>query len=178
VADPIRRDVGSARERRRVPVPQSRATKRPLNEEIAAIAANRPLAVSFYLDTKQEHSRPWPFEGKDHHQGLARTHRLQDGTVYFFLTHSEVGAGEQGQLMQFRYDGPLQGEHIAVSDPLQVAAMAEQIYLDEPHPCDTSGRVSYSSTATATRSRGTSAVSTNCLRSDRPLSRVVGGLRP
>ncbi|HEY7323919.1 MAG TPA: hypothetical protein VH520_03750 [Streptosporangiaceae bacterium] len=116
--------------------PQSHATKRPLGEEIAAIAASRPLAASFYLDTKEEHSRPWPFEGKDHHQGLARTHRLQDGTVYFFLTHSEVGPGEQGQLMQFRYDGPLQGEHIAASDPLHVAAMAEQIYLAEPHPCD------------------------------------------
>jgi hypothetical protein len=74
--------------------------------------------------------------GKDHHQGLARTHRLQDGTVYFFLTHSEVGPGEQGQLMQFRYDGPLQGEHIAASDPLPVAGMTEQIYLHEPHPCD------------------------------------------
>jgi hypothetical protein len=87
-----------------------------LGEEIAAIAVNRPLAASLYLDTKEEHSRPWPFEGKDHHQGLTRTHRLQDGSVYFFLTHSEVGPGEQGQLMQFRYDGPLQGEHIAASD--------------------------------------------------------------
>lgn len=58
-----------------------------MNEEVAAIAANRLLAASFYLDTKEEHSRPWPFEGKDHHQGLARTHRLQDGAVYFFLTH-------------------------------------------------------------------------------------------
>jgi hypothetical protein len=59
--------------------PQSHATKRPIDEEIAAIAENGSPAARFYLDTKQEHSRPWPFEGKDHHQGLARTQRLQDG---------------------------------------------------------------------------------------------------
>jgi hypothetical protein len=117
--------------------PQSNATKRSIDEEVGAIADNRSLAASFYLDTKEEHSRPWPFEGKDHHQGLARTHRLQDGSVYFFLTHSEVGPGERGQLMQFRYAGPLLDERIAPSPPpLQVAAMAQQLYLGEPHPCD------------------------------------------
>ena len=117
--------------------PQSHATTGPIQDALDSIVANRSQCASFYLDTKEEHSRPWPFEGKDHHQGLARTHLLSDGSVYFFLTHSEVGEGEQGQLMQFRYDGPLDGAHVAQIDPpLHVAPMTQQLYLHEPHPCD------------------------------------------
>ena len=116
--------------------PQSFTTAMPLNDTLDAIVANQATAASFYLDTKEEHSNPLYTEGEDHHQGLARTHRLKDGSIYFFLTHSEMDEDDQGQLMQFRYDGPTDGAHVVPTDPLTVAAMTDQQYLDERHPCD------------------------------------------
>jgi hypothetical protein len=40
----------------------------------------------------------WSTEGEDHHQGLARSHRLSDGSIHFFLTHSELDTGDQGSV--------------------------------------------------------------------------------
>lgn len=116
--------------------PQSFATARPIALELGGIAANRKKCARFYLDTKKEHSNPGWREGRDHHQGLARTHRLSDGSVYLFLTHSELDDGEQGQLMQFRYAGPLDGGHVVETHPMTVALLTEQTYLDDQHPSD------------------------------------------
>lgn len=75
-------------------------------------------------------------EGEDHHQGLARTHKLSDGSVYFFLSHSEVEEGEQGSVSQYRYSGPTEQEHVLETAPLTVAPMEQLLLLEERHPSD------------------------------------------
>jgi hypothetical protein len=75
-------------------------------------------------------------EGEDHHQGLARSHKLSDGSVYFFLTHSEVGEGEQGSLSSYRFGGPTAGEHVLTTHPLTVAPRRQIVTLNERHPSD------------------------------------------
>jgi hypothetical protein len=64
--------------------PQSHATARPIREELAAVAQNKDRCSSIYLDTVEGMSDDFPYtEGADHHQGLARSHKLADGSVYF-----------------------------------------------------------------------------------------------
>ena len=71
--------------------PQSHATSRPIRDELAAVAQNQARCSSIYLDTVEGMSDDFPYtEGEDHHQGLARSHKLSDGSVYFFLTHAAV----------------------------------------------------------------------------------------
>lgn len=117
--------------------PQSHATARPIRDELDAVAQNRDDCSSIYLDTVEGMSNDFPFtEGEDHHQGLARSHKLSDGSVYFFLTHSEVGEGEQGSLSSYRFAGPTDNEHVLTTDPLTVAPMQQIVMLDERHPSD------------------------------------------
>src|SRR6266571_1245307 len=77
--------------------PQSSATSLPIMRVLDAVAANRSRCTSFYLDTVEGMSNDWvSSEGEDHHQGLGRTHKLSDGSIYFFLSHSEVDPGDKG----------------------------------------------------------------------------------
>ena len=112
--------------------PQSNATARPIADELQALAANRSKCTSFYLDTVEDMSH----EGDDHHQGLARSHRLSDGSIYFFLTHSETDEGDQGIVSQFRYAGPTDGEHVLETSQPTVAPMEQLLRIDEQHPSD------------------------------------------
>jgi hypothetical protein len=117
--------------------PQSHPTARRVQAEIAAIAANRSRCTSFYLDTVEGMSNDvFSTEGEDHHQGLARSHRLADGSIYFFLSHSEVDEGDQGSLSAYRYAGPTDGEHVQTTRPLTVAPMRQIVMLNERHPSD------------------------------------------
>ncbi|HEY2519291.1 MAG TPA: hypothetical protein VGJ19_04220, partial [Streptosporangiaceae bacterium] len=122
--------------------PQSNQTRRTIAEELRAIVANRQQSSSFYLDTLESQSHDeLPFgidrEGEDHHQGLARTHQLSDGSIYFFLSHSETDSGDRGNLMQFRYSGPTRGEHVVSTHPLTVAPLIHGVLeTAEQHPCD------------------------------------------
>jgi hypothetical protein len=123
--------------------PRFTPTARPILDELAAVAANRDLCSSIYLDTLESHSHnELPFgidwEGEDHHQGLARTHRLADGSVVFFLSHSETDEGDRGNLMHFRYSGPTQGEHVLTTSPLTVAPLTQLLEIEDQHPCDMS----------------------------------------
>ena len=95
---------------------QSHATARPIRDELAALAANASACASFYLDTVEGMSNDLlSTEGEDHHQGLARSHSLSDGSIHFFLTHSELDEGDKGSVSWYRYDGPADGEHILVT---------------------------------------------------------------
>ena len=38
--------------------------------------------------------------------------------------------------MQFRYSGPLDNEHVLVTNPLTVAPLGQKLYLLEEHPSD------------------------------------------
>ena len=71
--------------------PQSHATARDIRTEIAGVASNRSSCTSCYLDSVESMGEHPPSSGGSHHQGVARTHRLSDGSIYFFLSHSEVG---------------------------------------------------------------------------------------
>ena len=117
--------------------PQSNATARPIRRELAALAANNGKCTSFYLDTVESMSNDvFSSEGEDHHQGLARTHKLSDGSIYFFLSHSEMDEGDQGSVSQYRYAGPTDEEHVLQTDPLTVAPMTQRLSIDEQHPSD------------------------------------------
>jgi hypothetical protein len=126
--------------------PQSQATASDVLTELAGVAASHAACTSFYLDTTEGMSEGISHgvigdilsgEGDDHHQGLARSHLLSDGSMYWFLSHSEVGQGEQGSLTQYRYGGPLDADHVLQTSPLTVAPMAtEPLMLDERHPSD------------------------------------------
>jgi hypothetical protein len=117
--------------------PQSNALAGDLESVLEALANNKDNRSSFYLDTVEGMSNDWrSSEGEDHHQGLARTHKLSDGSIYFFLSHSEVGEGEQGSVSQYRYAGPTDLEHVLGTSPLTVAPMEERLLLDERHPSD------------------------------------------
>jgi len=95
------------------------------------LAANRTNCSRFYLDTVESMKNG----GENHHQALARTHRLSDGSIYFFLAHSDLDSGH-GILAQFRYPGPVDQEHIVETSPRTVAPMEELLRVDEPHPSD------------------------------------------
>ena len=56
--------------------------------------------------------------------------------MYFFLAHSEVGAGEHGSLSSYRFGGPTDAEHVLTTHPLTVAPMQRIIALNERHPSD------------------------------------------
>jgi hypothetical protein len=126
--------------------PGSHATEAPIDAVLDGLAANGSACTSFYLDTVEGMSMDdvpsfdplpsWP-EGEDHHQGLARTHRLRDGSIWFFLSHSETQAGEQGSISQYRYEGRTDAEHVLTSTPLAVAPLKQLLLLDgERHPSD------------------------------------------
>ena len=124
----------------RVEYPRSRRLARPLMEELNMVAANGPAAVSIYLNTEKQHSNVFGVRGKSHHQGLARTHKLSDGSLYYFLTHSVFTDWphqdpRQGQIMRFRYEGLTDGEHVV---QMKAVAALEQLleFPDESHPCD------------------------------------------
>ena len=116
--------------------PQSHPIGQPIDQTLAAIAANRNQCARFYLDTKDEHSLGFMgmSKGENHAQGLARTQKLADGSIYFFLTHSVMGG--KGQLLQFKLHGPTQGDHPVETNPHTVAALIEELHLDDQHPSD------------------------------------------
>jgi hypothetical protein len=113
--------------------PQSHAIISDPVSLLQNMAANPALCTSIYLDTTHAESKSI-FHEENHHQGLARTHKLSDGSVYFFLSHSVIGG--QGRLMQFRYNGPLDNEHVLTTNPLTVAPLEQKLYLLEEHPSD------------------------------------------
>ena len=117
--------------------PQSHAIARTIRAELGAVATNKKHCTSFYVDTLEGMSNDvFSTEGTDHHQGIARSHKLSDGSIYFFLTHSELDAGDQGSLSSYRYGGPTDNEHVIGTNPLTVAPMKQIVMLDERHPAD------------------------------------------
>lgn len=122
--------------------PQSHAITGDILTELAGVAGSHAACTSFYLDTTEAMSNSdlgdiGTTEGEDHHQGLARSHLLSDGSIYWFLSHSEVGQGDQGSLTQYRYGGPCDADHVLQTSPLTVAPMATgPLMLDERHPSD------------------------------------------
>src|SRR5262245_55579445 len=117
--------------------PVSHATAQPIDVVLGALTANASRCTSFYLDTVEGMSEDTArTEGEDHHQGLARTHKLSDGSIYFFLAHSETDTGDKGSLSQYRYAGPTDQVHVLTTSPLTVAPSKQLLPIDEQHPSD------------------------------------------
>jgi hypothetical protein len=117
--------------------PQSHTTARSIRDELAAVARNKGRCSSIYLDTVESMSdNSLCTEGENHHQGLARSHKLSDGSVHFVLACSEVGKGQHGSLSIYRFDGPTIGGHVLTTNPLTVAPMRQILTLNERHPSD------------------------------------------
>jgi hypothetical protein len=110
-------------------------TARQVFEELFAVSRHQSSCASIDLDTLESHSNQTG-KGLDHHQGIARTHVLSDGSVFFFLAHSKMSFEDHGNLMQFRYPGPIDGEHVQTTDPLVVAPLAQLLETTGQHPCD------------------------------------------
>lgn len=111
----------------------SHRTSKPVFEMLDDLVANAAQCSSMYLDTLDQMSK----ESDDHHQSIARTHRLSDGSVWYFLGHSETDDGQQGSISTYRYDGPLDEQHIIETSPRTVAPMKQFLKLDgEQHPSD------------------------------------------
>jgi Hemopexin len=118
--------------------PASFPISTPIQDAVAYILQGAPACASCYLDTTESMwGRPGD-GGVNHAQGLARTHLLSTNCVYWFLTYSEIGA--QGTLSQYRYAGPMQGSHVAETDPdddpAGVAPMAQILNVPDEHPAD------------------------------------------
>lgn len=122
--------------------PQSNPTAHDIVTELNSVTAQAAACTSFYLDTLQSMSNSdiadiFSSEGEDHAQGLARTHQLSDGSVYWFLSYSNVGTGNQGTLSQYRYGGPCDGAHVLQTSPYTVAPMIDGLFaVDDQHPSD------------------------------------------
>lgn len=52
---------------------------------------------NFTLDTQRDHA----FEIRDHHQSMTLSHRWSNGDALAFVSHSETGSGDYGQLLAF-----------------------------------------------------------------------------
>jgi hypothetical protein len=114
--------------------PGSNPLSQNIFDTLAGVASRKAECSSFYLDTTED-MKHTANGGHNHHQGLARTHLLSDKSVYFFLSHSRIGAG--GTLSQYRYTGPLDGEHIlGHAKPLVVAPQVQLLQLSDDHPAD------------------------------------------
>ncbi|MGH7939024.1 MAG: hypothetical protein ACRD5Z_24615, partial [Bryobacteraceae bacterium] len=115
--------------------PGSHPTDRPIRDVLHAVASNRAHCSRFYLDTVESMSNAGAhLHDQEHHQGLARSHTLSDGSVAWFLSHAETD--DQGSISWYRYAGPTDDEHIVETHPLTVAPMQQLRSLDEHHPSD------------------------------------------
>jgi hypothetical protein len=119
--------------------PQSHATARDIHTELEGLAENSRECTSIFLPTAPGMSEG----GEDHYQGLARTHKLSDGSVYFFLAHSDIevlGLHGHGSLLQYRYDGPVEQDHVLESSPPTYATLEQLLRIagdrPEQHPSD------------------------------------------
>jgi hypothetical protein len=113
-------------------------TSAPIGAMLNGLLANSGACTSLYLDTSYGEGGGSGRNEKNHAQGLARTHKLSDGSIYFFLTYSAIGA--KGTLSQYRYVGPVEGSHVAEANPLRdpkaVAPKAQAINVSDEHPAD------------------------------------------
>jgi hypothetical protein len=115
--------------------PRYNALDAPLPQVLQTLGTTRD-GVSYYLDTTQNMGGGSGRNEKNHAQGLARTPRLSDGSIFVFLTYSEIGA--IGTLSQYKYTGPTGGDRIAPTNgALSVASQVQIIPVDkEQHPAD------------------------------------------
>jgi hypothetical protein len=72
--------------------------------------------------------------GENHIQGIARTQKLSDGSIYFFLVRSDLSA--RGNVLQYRYAGPTDQEHVLKTSPFPVVPAQQILLSTDQHPSD------------------------------------------
>ena len=112
--------------------PASHPTAHSIFDELASIAANQSKCASIYLDATYDMS----VGGENHFQGIARTHKLSDGSIYFFLVRSDVDSGSHGQVLQYRYAGPTDQEHVPKTSPAPRVPLVQAVTSADQHPSD------------------------------------------
>jgi hypothetical protein len=112
--------------------PGSHSTARNIYVELAGIAANGVNCPSIYLGSFGDFSSG----GENHFQGIARSQKLSDGSIYFFLVRSDLNSGALGDVMQYRYTGPTDGEHLLKISPPAFVPLQQLIFSFDQHPSD------------------------------------------
>jgi hypothetical protein len=112
--------------------PGSHPTARNIHEELAAIAANQSKCSSIYLGATVSMS----LGGENHFQGMAQTHKLSDGSIYFFLVRSDLDSGSRGNVLQYRYAGPTDQEHVLKTSPPRFVPLLQIVLSADQHPSD------------------------------------------
>jgi hypothetical protein len=112
--------------------PGSHPTARSIHEELASIAANQSKCASIYLRATENMS----LGGENHFQGIARTHKLSDGSIYFFLVRSDLDSGSVGNVLQYRYQGPTDQEHVLKTTPPPFVSLQQLVLSADQHPSD------------------------------------------
>jgi hypothetical protein len=75
-----------------VTYPAWHSTAGQMFDELFAASRHQSSSASIYLDTLESQSDSFYLQGLDHHQGLARTHLLPDGSVFWFLAYSSTAS--------------------------------------------------------------------------------------
>ena len=118
-------------------LPASWPINKPILNALDEVFTNADVCASLYLDTTQDMARGTGYGG-DHAQGLARTHKLLDGSIVFFLAYSKIGG--HGSISTYRYAGPTDGDHVSEqelqADPLAVAPQTQLMMVSDEHPAD------------------------------------------
>lgn len=125
--------------------PQSNPVLGRIEDVLENIGMYSSNANSIYLASSSGLSKRiiWYNGGlcdSDHAQGLARTHKLSDGSIYWFLSYADYQ--KPGRLMRFRYDGGTDDEHVIQPHPKKVFRMIGKVLFDgkkdpyERHPQD------------------------------------------
>jgi len=112
--------------------PGSNPTAHNIFAELAGIAANQGNCPSLYLDATQAMSTG----GENHFQGVARSHKLSDGSIYYFLVRSDLDSGAHGNVLQYRYAGPTDGEHVLKTSPTPRVPLRKLLLSADQHPSD------------------------------------------
>ena len=127
--------IAASDESSRCIYPASNQTSLPVLEALEAVAENKQSCTRFYLDTTESMSNAGiHWSDREHHQGLAQTPKLSDGSITWFLSHAQTDSA--GSLSTYSYTGPLDSEHVTETHPLTVAPMTQLVSLDEHHPSD------------------------------------------
>ena len=84
---------------------------------------------SFFLDTESDHA----FEINDHHQSLTQSHVFSDGSILTFMSHSETGDGDYGQILVFK-GSPSQIDGLGLPKNNVRLALNRKIRITEQHP--------------------------------------------
>jgi len=102
-----------------------------LNLSIVQVLSNlADNCQEFVADTEIDHS----IEISDHHQSFALSHQWSDGTHTAFISHSETGSDDEGQILAFKVTKGMYDENSDLIDNNETMSLEDKIYISEQHP--------------------------------------------